>query len=127
MGVPFGNNTVTVIERIEARGNDGKTRVSYQLNTLKGCSWKPAKTRNLANREHGDSVRISCRIPANGQRCPCLGDVMILGSVKQVPEDAQEVRKLMDESGMNGAFIVSLVKNNAMAGFPLSHFLVEGE
>jgi len=125
--IPFGNHTVTVIERIETRTNGGKTVVSYQTNILYGCSWKSVNKRDIDYRTSSKSVDMSCRIPAAGQRCPCVGDVLILGVFDLKPTKEADVLKAIDDHRKTGAFRVISVKNNSMTGFPLAHYLCSGE
>ncbi|MBQ6374013.1 MAG: hypothetical protein IJJ45_05930 [Clostridia bacterium] len=76
--IPFGNEAVTLVRRIEAAIN-GRTQVTYQTETLTGCSWQ--RTNSLVR--EGEALRqvegIVCRVPA-GQTKPVTGDLMILGA-----------------------------------------------
>lgn len=124
--IPFGNQTVTLLTRNRAVGEDGRTHEKWTRHTLTGCSWRSSAGQMADSNAVRNNWEYACRIPGD-QREPQVGDVLILGTVAQVKANAsitaQEVTKLLQAAN---AFRVESVGNNAMAGFPAPHYVARG-
>lgn len=126
MSIPFGADTVTLIQRMESRGEDGRTQVRFARHILKGCSWRHTERRTRYNEtlEHG--TEITCRIPVNNPY-PRPGDYLFLGAIEQDFTSAAELSEALALYRDTGAFIVTSVKDNARPGTPLPHWAAKGE
>lgn len=115
--IPFGRETVTVLHR----WNGG-----YFPYTLRGCSWRSAKTRSANGTAVDKSEDTTCRIPA-GQTMPDVGDVLILGEVEAAAGSEIELVRLLDSLRGDGvrAIRVTQVRDNSR-GAPLPHYAVTG-
>ena len=119
--IPFGNETVTLVQRTETTVN-GKTQVEYSTEQLTGCSWQRS-TRFVRN----DSAIVTeesivCRIPA-GQVKPRQGDLLILGSADVTVTSWTQYQGLIEQyRDSDGAFVVGSVKDNARPGMPVPHY-----
>lgn len=120
--IPFGNETVTLIQRAEEKDAGGRTRVRYSAVTLRGCSWR--RTAQIVRSEGVllPEERLVCRIPAD-QTKPRPGDLLILGAADATVESGADYRALVERyRGSDGAIFVSAVKDNARPGMPLAHW-----
>ena len=131
--IPFGNETVTLIQRTEAVVN-GKTRVTYSKATLTGCSWRRKRRlyKSDNSRVNSDNAflsdeEVTCRVPV-GQSVPRAGDLMILGDVDVTVQSGADYQGLIEryrDSG--GAFVVTSVADNARPGMPMPHYAAKGQ
>lgn len=125
MSIPFGDETVTLVQRIETVVS-GKTNVAYRSVVLTGCSWRRT-TRIIRN----DNALISeesvvCRVPA-GQDKPKSGDLMILGRVAVTVTSGADFQRIIEQyRSADGAFVVTSVKDNARPGVPMPHYAARG-
>ena len=121
--IPFGNEAVTLVRRIEATV-EGRTQVTYQTDALTGCSWQRT---NSVLRE-GETLRMVegtvCRVPADQPR-PRTGDLLILGEVAVTVTSGAEYQQLIEQyRDTGGAFVAASVADNARPGMPLPHYAV---
>ena len=119
--IPFGNEAVTLVRRIEATA-EGRTQVTYQTDALTGCSWQ--RTNSLVR--EGETLRqvegIVCRVP-HDQAKPHTGDLMILGDVAVTVTGWADYQGLIEAyKGTDGAFVVASVADNARPGMPMPHY-----
>ena len=119
--IPFGHETVTLVRRGEAVVN-GRTAVTYSVETLTGCSWRRtpriARVDNALLREEG----VTCRVPA-GQAVPRPGDLLILGEVSVSVNSGADYNRLVEQyRECDGAFVAASVQDNARRGMPLAHY-----
>lgn len=121
--IPFGNDTVTLIKRVETVV-DGRTRVSYKKHILIGCSWKRSATRFLNDTDAVRREEITCRIPA-GQMMPEIGDCLFLGTPKLTISSAKMLSEAL-EKHRGGAMRITSVSDNTRPGLPLRHIAVRG-
>ena len=125
MSIPFGNETVTLVQRLENIVN-GRTQVTYETATLTGCSWR--RTTRITRTDNAmltEEVMI-CRVPA-GQTKPKTGDLMILGDVTATVQSGADYQQLIESyRGSDGAFVVSSVSDNARPDMPMPHYAARG-
>ncbi len=125
MSIPFGNETVTLVQRNESTVS-GRTTVTYATVTLTGCSWR--RTTRITRTDNAmltEEVMI-CRVPA-GQEKPKTGDLMILGDVTVTVTSGADYQRLIETyRESDGAFVVSGVSDNARPGVPMPHFAARG-
>lgn len=123
--IPFGNDTVTLIQRIEKIDENGRTSIAYKNVIVPRCSWRKVvliqRTEHAVNR----TWEIVCRIPPNVK--PACGDVLILGKVKSTPDSSAALDALLQSNRDDGAMRITDVTDNTRPGFPLPHFAVRGE
>lgn len=123
--IPFGNETVTLVQRIETVVN-GRTTVTYDKQKLTGCSWR--RTARIIRIDNAliSEESIVCRVPA-GQVKPKAGDLMILGDVNVAITSGAGYQQLIEQyRGSDGAFVVTSVKDNARPGMPMPHYAARG-
>ena len=121
--IPFGNETVTLVRRVEAKEN-GRTVVRYETAALTGCSWRRTQRWNREGEVLIPQEGITCRVPA-GQTEPCAGDLMILGDVDVTVASGAEYQRLLEQyRASGGAFVVASVSDNARPGMPMAHYAV---
>ena len=122
--IPFGNETVTLIRRIETVA-DGKTSVSYTTEHLIGCSWKRARRWQREGESIVPYEGITCRIPA-GQPAPHPGDLLILGNAAETVTTYAQYQSLIEKyAATDGAFVAASVSDNTRPGWPMAHYRVE--
>ena len=126
MNIPLGYETVTLVRRVEDRGEDGRTRMRYQRHLLTGCSWRRVIHRTQSGGEIRFTEAITCRVPADKQR-PSAGDYLFLGDVAGEFTSAAQLSETLNARRDAGAFIVTAVKDNARPGNPLPHWAALGE
>lgn len=119
--IPFGNETVTLVQRIEGTVN-GKKHITYRTAKLNGCSW----TRTNSIIREGEVLRpaegIACRIPAD-QTKPHTGDLLILGDVAVTVTGGADYQQLIEQyRDTDGAFVAASVYDGARLGMPLPHY-----
>lgn len=119
--IPFGNETVTLVRRIEAKVN-GRTQVDYTVEVLTGCSWRRMSQRLREGEVIVPYEGITCRVPADQTR-PHTGDLMILGNTEVTVESGADYQALIEQyRGTDGAFVVASVSDNARPGMPMPHW-----
>lgn len=121
---PMGNETVTLIMRVE-RVENGKTRVNYAKHMLHGCSWRQRLSRYLNDTDAVRSREITCRIPA-GQMKPSPGDCLFLGTLEDTPGNSREIAEALERHASSGAFRIQSVADNARRGMPMPHYAARG-
>ena len=125
LGIPFGNETVTLVRRTETQVN-GKTQAVYSTERLTGCSWR--RTLRMI-REDGTFRRQEaavCRIPY-GQAKPAPGDLLILGNPAVSVSSWADYQALLEAyRDGDGAFVVAEVRDNARPGVPIKHYAAIG-
>ena len=119
--IPFGNETVTLVQRNETVVND-KSAASYSVAKLTGCSWR----RSSGILREAETLRpyegVTCRVPA-GQAVPHAGDLLILGDVSVSVTSGADYQRLIEQyRGTDGAFVAASVADNARPGMPLPHY-----
>lgn len=120
--IPLGREAVTLYRREETTDEAGRTRFSWRRIWLDGCSWRHAARYSLSN-----AHEVVCRIPAEQAR-PGIGDVLVLGRVKDEPQSALELCEVLERHrAMDGAFRVVAVNENMRKGFPLAHYAARGK
>ena len=120
--IPLGREAVTLYHRVETTDEAGRTSFSWRRIWLDGCFWRHAARYSLSN-----AHEVVCRIPAEQQR-PGIGDVMVLGRVKDLPQSALELCEVLEKYRKgDGAFRVAAVNENMRRGFPLAHYAARGE
>lgn len=124
--IPFGEETVTLVRRIEGKDTNNRTAVSYETARLIGCSWR--RTTRLVR--DGSAVfaaeALICRVPA-GQTKPRPGDLMILGVADVTITSGADYQSLIEEyRDSDGGFVVTSVKDNARPGMPIPHYAARG-
>ena len=122
--IPFGNDVVTLIRRVEKVVN-GKTTVAYKRETVERCSWRRVSIVNRVDRQLERGTEIVCRMPPTA--VPACGDVLILGMVRTTPNDSAELDALIQSHRNSGAMRIVSVADNTRTGFPLPHYAVRGE
>ena len=122
--IPFGNETVTLIRRVETAGEDGKTGISYTKHVITGCSWKKSTRWALIDTAKQLMVEIVCRVPA-GQAVPAANDYLILGSVKEKISGTADIRA-MRKKYKDGMMEIAYVSDNARSGMPMAHYACRG-
>ena len=125
MSIPFGNETVTLVQRTENVVN-GKTQVTYSTTKLTGCSWR--RTTRIVRNDNAliSEESVVCRVPV-GQTRPSAGDLMILGDVAVTVTSSFQYQQLIDQyKGADGAFVVTSVKDNARPEMPMPHWAARG-
>lgn len=122
--IPFGNETVTLIKRIETV-TEGKTHVSYKRYVLQGCSWKKSVSRTVFDSEANRNAEITCRIPA-GQNAPAVGDCLFLGNLRLDIATSNDLAAALKANEARGAFRANFVSDNSRPGVPLPHFVAKG-
>ena len=122
--IPFGNETVTLIQRVEAEEN-GRTRTEYAKRILSGCSWRKKAGWSQFDTEKHRSEEITCRIPAHNQR-PNAGDYLFLGEIQEEITDTASLRAAMKAHAATGAMEITSLSDNARPGMPMPHYLAWG-
>lgn len=122
--IPFGNETVTLIKRVETV-TDGKTAVSYKRYILTGCSWKRSATRFLNDTDAVRREEITCRIPA-GQIAPEIGDCLFLGTPKLSISNAKTLSEALEKHRNGSAMRVTSISDNTRPGLPMPHVAARG-
>lgn len=124
--IPFGNETVTLVQRMEGMDVNGRTAVTYSTVLLTGCSWRRRERIARISETIMFEEEIVCRIPADQTR-PKPGDLLILGDVAVSITTGAQYQQLIERyRDSDGAFVVASVKDNARPGMPLSHYLARG-
>lgn len=124
--IPFGNNTVTLIQRVETKEN-GKTKVTHEKHVLSGCSWKQKTIwRQVSNAEMQRGTEITCKIPPD-QTAPKTGDYLFLGDVDVDATSTASLNAAIAAHHHNGVMRVASVSNNALPGLPLPHITARGD
>ena len=122
--IPFGTETVTLIRRTETVDENGKTRVSYATETLRGCSWRRTRRDQLYDSQLLPVETITCRVPA-GQAVPKAGDLLILGEVSVSVESWSDYQQIIEScKDTGGAFTAASVADNTRPGMPMPHWTV---
>lgn len=124
--IPFGHESVTLVQRVETKDNNGRTKVTFAKHALTGCSWQRTEGRKLSGNEVRRNESILCRIPAEQQR-PRAGDTLFLGDMVEEVADAMALQAAIEAHRDAGVFIVTAVKDNARPGSPLPHWAASGE
>lgn len=124
MRIPFGNETVTLIRRLE-NIIDGKTHVYYERQVLHSCSWRRSTMRSIGDAETVYSAEIICRIPA-GQCVPGMGDCLFLGDLQLDITSSRELAQALEAHSRGKAFRIASVVDNARSGLPLPHYAARG-
>lgn len=122
--IPFGNDTVTIIRRVE-NVVDNKTTVGYKSERIERCTWRRVALARRVDRQIERGEEIVCRMPPDAH--PVCGDVIVLGTVKTAPKDSAELDALLTERRLTGAMRITSVADNTRPGFPLPHYAVRGE
>ena len=116
--IPFGSETVTLVQRIEDTVN-GKKHITYRTAKLSGCSWRRTLRHNREGEVLATYEGVTCRVPA-GQTAPHAGDLLILGDVAVTVTGGADYQQLIERyRGQDGAFVVASVSDNARPGMPL--------
>ena len=119
--IPFGNETVTLVRRVEAKEN-GRTAVRYETAALTGCSWRRTQRWSREGEVLVPGEGITCRVPA-GQTAPKSGDLMILGDVAVTVTGGADYNRLIEQyRDSDGAFVVASVSDNNRPGMPMPHY-----
>lgn len=119
--IPFGNETVTLIQRIENVAL-GKTVVTYKAVILTGCSWMRRTQAGMDNNAMIRAEYIKCRVPA-GQTKPKPGDLMIAGEADVIVHSGADYQRLIEQyRDAEGAFVVESVSDNARPEMPMPHY-----
>lgn len=125
MSIPFGNETVTLVQRTESVVS-GRTSVTYSAAKLTGCSWR--RTTRITRTDNAMLAEevMTCRVPA-GQTKPKTGDLMILGDVTVTVKSGADYQQFIESyRDSDGAFVVSSVSDNARPGMPMPHYAARG-
>ena len=123
--IPFGNNIVTLVRRVETKEN-GKTKVTYAQHVISGCSWKHKTIwQQVENASMQRGTEIVCRIPAD-QIAPKTGDYLFMGCVDVDATSTASLNAAIAAHHDNGVMRVASVSNNALPGFPLPHITARG-
>lgn len=123
--IPFGSETVTLIQRIEMLVK-GKTQVKYTRHIISGCSWKMNSQWVHVGAEMQRRTEVTCRIP-HGNITPAPGDYLFFGYIKNKITDTASLNEALAKHRANGAMRVASVSNNALAGFPMPHVIARGD
>lgn len=123
--IPFGNQTVTLIQRIENNVN-GKTQISYKRHYISGCSWTAKTSWQQVGTEMQRGTEIICRIPAD-QIAPSVGDYLFLGNMRGDISSTAAVNAAISQHRNTGAMRVASVRDNTLAGFPIPHIAARGD
>lgn len=123
--LPFGNERVTLIQRIDILIN-GKTSVRYSRHILNGCSWSESEAWRNVGAEMQRSTEIVCKIPFD-QVQPNPGDYLFRGYMQDLIEDAHDINNALKEYRKSGAMRVASVSNRALAGMPIPHITARGD
>lgn len=123
MRIPFGNETVTLIKRVETQV-DGKTRVRFAKHILVGCSWHRSAARIMGATEAVRTEEITCRIP-EGRIAPEIGDCLFLGSVPEKITGSAELAEAL-HARKGSAFRVNSISDNTGKGKPMPHYAARG-
>lgn len=119
--IPFGNETVTLVQRAEATEN-GRKKAVYSVARLTDCSWRRTQRWSREGEVLVPGEGITCRVPV-GQAVPHAGDLMILGDVTVTVNSGADFQRLIEQyRGADGAFVVASVADNARLGMPLPHY-----
>lgn len=122
--IPFGHDTVTLVQRTEARDANGKTSVSYATERLTGCSWRRTRRWQRIADDIMPYEGVTCRVPAS-QPKPRAGDLLILGDVAVTVTSYAEYQALIEQyADGDGAFVAASVSDDARPGTPLPHWAV---
>lgn len=122
--IPFGNETVTLIKRIEQTDAAGRKHTSYKKYVLIGCSWR--KTTRWVQYDNARQLSIDtvCRVPA-GQARPDADDYLFLGKIREKIIDTQTLRAAMAAHKGN-AMQITYVADNVCNGIPMPHYACHG-
>ena len=121
--IPFGSETVTLVQRTEAVVN-GKKAVGYSVAKLTGCSWQRTLRYNREAEVLAPYEGIVCRVPA-GQTVPHANDLLILGNVAVTVDGGVDYQRVIEQyRGSTGAFVAASVSDNARPGMPMPHYAV---
>lgn len=123
--IPFGNQTVTLIRRIENK-DDGKTSVSFKRTALTGCSWRMKTIWQQVGTEMQRGTEITCRIPP-GQIAPNVGDYLFLGNVRADISSISSLNAAIAAHRETGVMRAASVSNHTIAGNPIPHYAVRGD
>lgn len=121
--IPFGNETVTLIKRVETV-NNGKTAVSYSRHIIDRCSWRTVAITNRLDTQQVRSYEIVCRMPPG--IAPAPEDALFLGLIESTPESSVQLDDMILRHRSSGAFRVDRVSDNTRPGFPLPHYAARG-
>lgn len=123
--IPFGNETVTLIQRIELLVNE-KKQVKYTRHIISGCSWKMSNQWSHVGAEMQRRTEVTCRIP-HGNVTPVPGDYLFFGYIKDKITDTASLSEALAKNRANGAMRVASVSNNSLVGFPMPHVTARGD
>ena len=123
--IPFGRHRATLLRRERARDGQGRPLERWQPMRVVGCSIYLT----LCDREAGTHTAVRpaarCHIPAN-QPEPRPGDAILPGVVLEGgPFGPGEAAALIADTP--GAFRVTRVEDRCGPGWPLPHWVAEGE
>ena len=115
--IPFGNETVTMLHKLET---------GYERYVLTGCSWRTSNEKALSIDAVIYTERTTCRIPSKYVR-PDPGDLFILGEVMADAKDEIELVRLMESLRKQGmcVFRVQSCADNSK-GNVLPHYAATG-
>ena len=119
--IPFGNQTVTLLKRVEKQEN-GRTKVAHTAHVLTGCSWQRTAGWPQYDTEQRRTESVVCRIPS-GNIAPAPGDYLFLGNIKADRDPAA----LMDAYRATGAVRITSVNDRTAPGTPLPHYVARGD
>ena len=122
---PFGNQRVTLIQRLEVIIN-GKSEIKFVRHILNGCSWSACDIWRNVGAEMQRASEVVCKIPL-GNVVPSTGDYLFLGYMQDLVEDVRSLNKAIDKHREEGGMRVASVSNRALAGMPLPHITARGE
>lgn len=123
--IPFGNETVTLLRRVEETDESGKTRVRYARSLLTGCSWRSGLRRVRFDTEIQLLPEITCRVPAD-QAVPAAGDCLFLGDVPLEIAGSRDLQAALDAASGGTACRIAAVRDCARPGMPMPHYLCTG-
>lgn len=122
--IPFGNETVTLIKRVE-KTVDGRTQVSYRRHVLSGCSWRRRTVWQRYDVETIAVEEITCRIPS-GQTMPAAGDALFLGEISGTIADSKTLANAIEKYRATGACRIDSVADYTRPGMPMPHYAARG-
>lgn len=123
--IPTGVYTVTLFRRSEEKVG-GRTAVTYERETLTGCTWRRRRSLTRAGETLLPVEEVICRVPA-GQAEPKPGDLMILGDVEETVASSADFQRLKEQyADTGGAFVAASVRRNVLPGMPVPHWAVRG-
>lgn len=121
--LPFATETVTLVKRISATGEDGRKRTEYKKYTLTGCTWKKSASWVQSDTVKQYSESLSCRVPAN-QAIPEADDYLFLGRISDGISDTVSLRAALDKH-KGKAMQITAVSDNSRCGI-LPHYACVG-